>query len=913
MARMGGAPLRIAVVVIAAFLAAAPLSGRAFADGGESSSGTPGGADSATGAGGPGQAGTGGGGGGAGETGGNGGAGLAAPGGLGGQTPGADGADGSGSLSTGGGGGGAHGGVFGCPPDCVVSGPISGGHGGAGGDSTSGTNGGGGGAGGWGAVVTGNGQAVTVTGSISGGDGGRGGDGGFGGGGGSGGHGLYFTGTGNDIDVGGIVTAGGGGDGLGGGAGGNGGIGLYAGTGNTVTIGGFVAGGGGASAGPGQGGAGLVASDVSVTVLTGGAVWGGFSGDGVQANAITFTGGSNTLTIHTGASLSGTVAGDGDDTLVLAGTADGSLNYSSQFTGFGVLGKIDSSTWTLTGNNFTGAALVVGGRLNVEGQIGAAGAVHVVGADGTLGGGGTILGGLAVLGGTLAPGGALNQLTITGTVGLGPNTTFQVGVNAAGQNDRLMAQGITAIDSSAVVDVLAQPGKYMPSTQYTILNSTGGVTGQFDPNATTNMAFLSPSLSYDANNVYLTLVNTAAFLDAAQTYNERAVAGALDTLDFNDPLYQAVIGQTADGARQAFNALSGEIYASTQGVLVDQARFARRSILDRLLQSSYAQGSGGQQVALGASGPTTFALAAAPLDGRMALGMGDGSGSYASASAVPAYGDGLVFWTQGFGSWGSYDGNGNAATVDRSLGGFVSGVDTDLGGNWRAGAALGYTRSDLALAARRSSSDVDSYMLAAYAGGPVGSFALRAGGTWSWNDIEARRAVVFPGFASLQEASYDGDVGQLFAELAHPFRSGSTAVEPFAGLAWVHLSTDGFTEAGGAAALAVRGSNQDVGYSTLGLRAATTVSLGSVLVTPRASAAWQYAFGDTTPDLALAFASSGAGFGILGVPLARSSALLEAGLDLQLSDDARLGVSYVGQLAGDLIDNGVQGTVLVRF
>ncbi|HWK33210.1 MAG TPA: autotransporter domain-containing protein [Hyphomicrobium sp.] len=73
------------------------------------------------------------------------------------------------------------------------------------------------------------------------------------------------------------------------------------------------------------------------------------------------------------------------------------------------------------------------------------------------------------------------------------------------------------------------------------------------------------------------------------------------------------------------------------------------------------------------------------------------------------------------------------------------------------------------------------------------------------------------------------------------------------------------------------------------------------------------AFGDTTPDLALAFASSGASFGILGVPLARSSALLEAGLDLQLGDDTRVGVSYVGQLAGDLTDNGVQRTVLVRF
>ena len=105
------------------------------------------------------------------------------------------------------------------------------------------------------------------------------------------------------------------------------------------------------------------------------------------------------------------------------------------------------------------------------------------------------------------------------------------------------------------------------------------------------------------------------------------------------------------------------------------------------------------------------------------------------AGVVPAYGEGLVFWTQAYGSWGQYDGNGNAATVDRSLGGFVSGVDTGLHGNWRAGLATGYTRTDLSVGARASSSDVDSYLLAAYAGGPVGSFicarAQRGAGTAS--------------------------------------------------------------------------------------------------------------------------------------------------------------------------------------
>src|SRR5215831_6528026 len=45
---------------------------------------------------------------------------------------------------------------------------------------------------------------------------------------------------------------------------------------------------------------------------------------------------------------------------------------------------------------------------------------------------------------------------------------------------------------------------------------------------------------------------------------------------------------------------------------------------------------------------------------------------------------------------------------------------------------------------------------------------------------------------------------------------------------------------------------------------------------PRVSVAWQHAFGDVTPTAALSFQSIGSGFNILGVPIARDAALVEA-------------------------------------
>jgi len=46
-----------------------------------------------------------------------------------------------------------------------------------------------------------------------------------------------------------------------------------------------------------------------------------------------------------------------------------------------------------------------------------------------------------------------------------------------------------------------------------------------------------------------------------------------------------------------------------------------------------------------------------------------------AGATPPAYGPGLVFWTNAFGAWADFDGNKNAASADRNLGGFVSGMD----------------------------------------------------------------------------------------------------------------------------------------------------------------------------------------------------------------------------------------------
>ena len=62
-----------------------------------------------------------------------------------------------------------------------------------------------------------------------------------------------------------------------------------------------------------------------------------------------------------------------------------------------------------------------------------------------------------------------------------------------------------------------------------------------------------------------------------------------------------------------------------------------------------------------------------------------------------------------------------------------------------------------------------------------------------------------------------------------------------------------------------------------------------------------------TPDAALAFATTGAGFTVAGVPLAEDSAPIDAGLDFALGENTTAGVSHSGQFGEGVTDNAVKG------
>ncbi|MBP0581280.1 autotransporter domain-containing protein [Labrys sp. LIt4] len=576
-------------------------------------------------------------------------------------------------------------------------------------------------------------------------------------------------------------------------------------------------------------------------------------------------------------------AADGPNTLSasLRGTTTWTGNLTVNGTSRGSVTLADSAHWIGSASNATTVVLSSAAALwAIPG-----------------GGNSTVTGTVRNAGKIAFQAGGPTTLTVRNFVNDGG--TIQVNINAAGQNDFIHATG-TATINGGTVSVIPATGTYTIGQTYKILTANGGITGQFSK-VVDNAPFVDLGLSQNANNIYLKVTrNDVAFDTVAASQSQHAVADSVETLASGNALYQAVAkAPDIASARQAFATLSGDVHASARSVLVQDSGLIRDAVLNRL----YSADLDAIIPAAMLPGPTAYAgnmPAAAPAP---------------FGSATPTALSGL--WAKGFGSWGHLGGGGRDARIDHDTGGFLIGFDTLVQGSflqdWRLGALAGYSHSSFDVDARAASGTADNYHVGLYAGRQWNALALRLGATYTWHDIDSDRAVALPGFADRLSTSYDAGTAQLFGELGYRIDSQAFRLEPFINAAYLNLHTDGFRETGGDAALTGRGDTSNLGFTTLGLRAATSFDLTEgTSATLQATLGWRHAFGDVRPTAALALAN-GSAFTASGTPIARDAVVVDTGISVALSHAASLGVSYSGQFGEKAIDQSVRGNFVWKF
>lgn len=591
---------------------------------------------------------------------------------------------------------------------------------------------------------------------------------------------------------------------------------------------------------------------------------------------------SGTLQVGDGGT-SGWIFGPIVNNGTLAYNLSSTYAFPTALTGTGNVVLQGGGTVNYAGSTFTGPISLAGAHVILARGVSTA-SPFTVGANSLLSGTGTI-GALTVgNGGVVAPGYSPGTLGVTGNAQFQAGSNYRVDVVPSRVSDLIAVGGSAQIDPGSTVAVTGARGSYANSWTFTILTAAGGVSGAFS-SATSNFAFLDPILSYGATFVDMTLVrNAIPFANEAYTPNERATAAGTETLKAGNPVYDAVASQLKGEAYAAFDALSGEIYASAETVMQQQSIYVREAVGARLRQ----------------------AFAGAAPAGILGYGGGPETASF-GASLTP------VMWMQAFGGWGETFSNGNAATLSNSIGGVLGGVDAAMGENWRVGLYGGFSQSWFNVADRSSSGSMDNYDLGLYAGGQFGALALRLGGGYAWHDVSVSRTVAFPGYAASNSGDYGAGVAQLFGEAAYGLSTNGIALEPFAGLAYVHVNGGAGTETGSESALSFNGGSMDTLYTTLGLRAGTSLSVGGRTLSPSFTLGWQHAFGDTTPETVMTYAVGSAPFTIAGVPIASDAAVLGAVLTYDLAPQASLSVRYDGQIASNASQNAVTGQFQMRF
>ncbi|EEA94733.1 autotransporter domain-containing protein [Pseudovibrio sp. JE062] len=516
-----------------------------------------------------------------------------------------------------------------------------------------------------------------------------------------------------------------------------------------------------------------------------------------------------------------------------------------------------------------------------------------VNSDGRLEGYGTVSGSVTLNGGIIAPGASFGTITLGSldATGTGGTLEMEIGsdpVTGMANADQIEILAGGSVDLTGVaLDLVnvAGPTPVKIGDEFVIIDnlSVGGslLTGTFS-SVSHDMFMLDVNVLYgipgDDNDVAIQFIRSSNnFNGLATTRNEHSVTLALDTINESGDLFTHLAPMNNAQIKALLDPLSGEINASTRAILLADSRFLRQAVNDRLYKAHSA-------------------FASEVDDDMVTRTVGD-----------------FEMWGQVYGSWGEFFSDGNARTTGRSVGGVLVGVDATYFDMVQLGVVAGFGRTSIDISSIDASSDSDSYSVGGYASAnPIDNVKLRGGVAGTWYNIATDRDVALFPEETLSADQFAGSV-QVFGELGYTLESTYGNLEPFAGVAYAYLTGPGFNESGGAAALKADSQSNSLTFLTLGTRGEFDLSNYLYGDTSFVGlAAWQYASAETL-DYTQSFIDSGNPFTVASVPIARNVALIETGLQSNLTEHIQLNVNYYGLLSDEAVDHGANARLFVQY
>jgi autotransporter-associated beta strand protein len=605
--------------------------------------------------------------------------------------------------------------------------------------------------------------------------------------------------------------------------------------------------------------------------------------------AVTFSGdGTLNLNGHNASigalsGTSGTIA-IGSATLTL-GTDNSSSSFGGVFTGTGTgdITKSGTGTLTLTGDNssFTGSTIISAGELSLDSS--------------------------AVLGGSVT---VKSGATITASGTIDHNYTQNAGatmiVQASSSSASSLKVGGTASIAGAL-SVEATTGQYDTTTNYTILTATGGVTGKFGT-VSSDLAFLTPTLTYSANSIDLTLTrNASTFASIAGTANQRSVGAALDQLSVNGPaaltpFFNAALSQTTAQATATLDHVgsSAQIASVTSSVALDAGQHFASAMMQ-------APGLSGPPAQYTTSQPTRLQFASAdPLDVQ------------AQAAGARPKDSRWGAWATGDSINGKIAGDGNSADTNYNSDGEAFGIDYRLSRSWMIGISGGHVSTTASIDSLGASTKIDSNSAGIYTGFRSGSLYATASIGYAHNDEQDTRSVVVEGLAtSTATATPHGNQALGAAEIGYDFRGpAQMTITPLVGVDASVFNQPSYTESGaGALDLTVASKSTKEVRTMAGAQIFDSFWLTDVRwLDLEMRGAWAHEVTSDDRLVSAQFAEApGSGFVVSGARPKRDAALVGIGVATPLIRRISLYVRYDGDINGSDNAHGVSGGMRVTW
>lgn len=584
--------------------------------------------------------------------------------------------------------------------------------------------------------------------------------------------------------------------------------------------------------------------------------------------------------------------------------------------GAGGLGLFGSGSAGAGGVGITGANLTIANGGSINGGLSGDGmtqayAIVLTGGTNAVGGPGAINGGINVMGNAsfmpALPGSPVGgqPLAINGPLMFANTSTYKIRITPSAADSTVVAG--TATLNGAKVRVKAGNGVYRPGTR-TILTATT-VAGTFST-VSTNLAFLRPTLSYDATNVFLTISGGGQFVIAGLTQNERHVAQGLTNAarqpqgQKGSRILTALNQLSVRQVPGVLDSLSGEGINAAQNIAHRSAQLFTSSIFDQT--TFYGSGTTGNNVTLTAPLPGFSSYAPSVDTPRAPL---------RELADVPPPRQPPVFvapqrtwraWGTGYG--GTEDIHGNAtigsARQDNTIYGGTLGVDYQLTSNYLVGIAVGGSNGDFQVANRSTFGSTTGGHIAFYDLATFGSFYGASSTSFSFYDNRTTRNIgSFGGLgAETERGNFNSHEFRTRLELGRHYSGFGGSITPFVALEIAELRSNGFTESRvsgpGLLALNVQGQSAADVPAFIGARFQRVVGIGDVVLTPTLQVAYLHEFAPYRSQSGSLVNLPGSIFLVDGARPSYNAAQVKAGAALAIGPHSALFANFDGEFSG---------------